>query len=376
METPTSNELSLTTTPVLRRTPGEKTQLTATVLDVDHIRCDYGDKPVVENLTLRLQKGTIACLLGASGCGKTTILRAIAGFQPLAAGKIRLNDQVISRPGYQLPPERRQMTMVFQDFALFPHWSIADNIAAGIRHLSSGQRRTMVRKMLQRIDLTQLQDRYPHELSGGQQQRVALARALAPRPSLLLMDEPFSSLDAQLRVQLGQQIRDLLKSQGTTCLLVAHDQDDAFALSDEVGVLHEGHIRQWGSPYELYHEPADRFVSRFIGEGRFIKGKLLTANSANTTLGTINGQCNYPWAAGTTVDILIRPDDVVIAQDSPIRGTVRRKAFRGAQTLYTMELTDGSEVLVQLPSHIDVNTGETLPIRLQADHLVAFECQQ
>ncbi len=356
--------------------PGKKTDPKATVLSIDHIRCDYGSQPVVENLTLELKKATIACLLGASGCGKTTILRAIAGFQPLTAGSIRLNDQIVSRPGYRLPPEQRKITMVFQDFALFPHWTIGDNIAAGIRHLPLAKRRSVVREMLQRIDLSPLQNRYPHELSGGQQQRVALARALAPRPSLLLMDEPFSSLDAQLRVDLGQQIRALLKSQGATCLLVTHDQDDAFALSDQVGVMHEGRIRQWGTPYELYHEPADRFVSRFIGEGTFIKGKLLSSNSANTALGIIEGRCRYPLATGTTVDILIRPDDVVMAEDSPIRGTVRRKAFRGAQTLYTMGLADGSEVLVQLPSHINVNTGETLPLQLQADHLVAFEQQQ
>ncbi|HED13529.1 MAG TPA: ABC transporter ATP-binding protein [Gammaproteobacteria bacterium] len=349
------------------------TEAATAVLDVSHIRCDYQGMMAVQNLSLHLEKGTIACLLGASGCGKTTTLRAIAGFEPLVAGTIRLNGKVISKPGYRLAPERRQMTMVFQDYALFPHWSIGDNIAAGIRHLSSGKRHQAVHELLQRIGLDTFKDRYPHELSGGQQQRVALARALAPRPGLLLMDEPFSSLDAQLRVQLGQQIRDLLQAQDATCLLVTHDQADAFALSDQVGVMCEGQIRQWGTPYALYHEPVDRFVSQFIGEGSFIKGKLLSPSSAHTVLGKIEGQCHYPWAIDSAVDILIRPDDVVMAPDSPKLGKILRKAFRGAQTLYTVELDDGSRILVQLPSHVDANLGDKLPLRLQADHLVAFE---
>jgi len=322
---------------------------------------------------LQLHQGTIACLLGASGCGKTTTLRAIAGFEPLRTGSIRLHGKVVSRPGYRLPPEQRQMTMVFQDYALFPHWSIGENIAAGIRHLRADERRRTVRELLHQIDLDAFENRYPHELSGGQQQRVALARALAPKPGLLLMDEPFSSLDAQLRVKLGQQIRDLLQAQNATCLLVTHDQADAFALSDQIGVMYEGQIRQWGSPFALYHEPADRFVSRFIGEGSFIQGNLLSSNSAQTALGKIAGSSHYPWAIGTMVDILIRPDDVVMTAESPIQGKILRKAFRGAQTLYTLALADGSEVLALLPSHIDANPGDKLPLQLQADHFIAFK---
>jgi len=349
------------------------TESTAIVLDVDHIRCDYQHKPAVQQLTLQLTKGSIACLLGASGCGKTTTLRAIAGFEPLLDGTISLNGKVVSRPGYRLAPEKRQMTMVFQDYALFPHWSIGDNIAAGIRHYSTTKRRQTVKELLKRIGLDNFEHRYPHELSGGQQQRVALARALAPKPGLLLMDEPFSSLDAILRIQLGQQIRELLKSQDTTCLLVTHDQSDAFALSDQIGVMHQGQIRQWGTPYALYHEPIDRFISQFIGEGCFIKGRLLSPNSAHTALGKIEGPCHYPWAVDTTVDILIRPDDVVVAADSLIQGKILHKSFRGAQTLYTLRLDDNSRILVQLPSHIDADPGEMLPLQLQADHFIAFQ---
>ena len=210
------------------------------LLEINDITCNYGLERAVYDLSLTVNKGEQVCLLGPSGCGKTTVLRAIAGFQQLLSGSILINSQPVSRPGDILSPEKRRVGMVFQDHALFPHLSVEQNVESGLRALSSAERRTTVSEILERVGLTRVAQRFPHELSGGQQQRVALARALAPRPLLLLMDEPFSSLDLDLRERLGQEVADMLKANETTCILVTHDQNDAFAMGDKVGVMAEG----------------------------------------------------------------------------------------------------------------------------------------
>ncbi len=345
---------------------------TAPLLELQDIECHYDDRPTVRGLSLRVRAGTLACLLGPSGCGKTTVLRAIAGFHPLAGGEIRIKGRSVSRPGHTLAPEHRRLGMVFQDYALFPHMTVAENVGFGLRGLDRGARRAAVEEMLERVGLEGMGGRYPHELSGGQQQRVALARALAPKPDLILMDEPFSNLDIDLRERLGDEVRQILKSAGMTCVLVTHDQHDAFALADEVGVMYEGRILQWDSPYRLYHEPESRFVADFIGQGVFLKGTLLAPDRVETEIGTVHGSRAYPWPAGTPVDVLVRPDDVLPDPDSPLRGEVVQKAFKGAEILYTLRLPSGSRLLSLFPSHADHGVGEQVGIRLEADHLVAF----
>ena len=254
------------------------------LLEVKNIRCSYDNTTVVESVSFALREGTLACLLGPSGCGKTTILRAIAGFHPLQAGEIHLDGALISAPDFVLRPEQRQMGMVFQDHALFPHLNVFDNVAAGLQGIPATARKALVRSMLEKVRLNDKERRFPHELSGGQQQRVALARALAPRPRLLLMDEPFSNLDVELRETLGIEVRDLLRDSGTTCLLVTHDQQDAFTFSDEVGIMNEGYIEQWDSGYVLYHEPKSRFVADFIGQGVFMEGRVRDSDIVETEL--------------------------------------------------------------------------------------------
>jgi len=234
------------------------------MLEVDRITVTYpSDKKqvsVVKAVTFSLLKGEIGCLLGASGCGKTTVLRAIAGFEPLQSGTISLGGRLLSSDLALTPPEQRQVGMMFQDYALFPHLSVKDNIGFGLRGIHDYRRSPRIDAMLKLVGLTQLADRFPHELSGGQQQRVALARALAPEPELLLLDEPFSNLDVDTRERLAFELRDILKATGHTALLVTHNHDEAFALADEIGIMSEGCLQQWASPAALHDNPANDIV--------------------------------------------------------------------------------------------------------------------
>ena len=312
------------------------------------------------------------CLLGPSGCGKTTVLRAIAGFQELTAGEIILHDRVVSRPGFTLSPEKRRVGMVFQDYALFPHLTIAGNVGFGLRAMSAAQKQSIVHSTLETVGLEALVGRYPHELSGGQQQRVALARALAPAPDLILMDEPFSSLDTDMRERLSEEVRGILKRHGATAVLVTHDQYEAFALGDQVGVMLEGRIAQWDTPYNLYHEPSCRFVADFIGQGVLLDGTLLAPDTIETEIGVLKGNRAYDWGQGAPVEVLLRPDDIVPDPNGGLRAEVIQKAFKGAEILYTLRLPTGRRVLSLFPSHADHRIGESVGVRVEADHLVAF----
>ncbi len=342
------------------------------ILSLYDVECRYGEVIAIRDLEMHVAAGSIACLLGPSGCGKTTVLRAIAGFLPVSRGEIRIKGQTVSRPGDTLPPERRRLGMVFQDYALFPYLTVAENVAFGLRGVGRAEKVRLVGELLEMVGLVGLEDRYPHELSGGQQQRVALARALAPSPDLVLLDEPFSNLDIDMRERLSSEVRDILKRRGTTAVLVTHDQHEAFALGDQVGVMHEGRLLQWDTPYNLYHEPCCRFVADFIGQGVFLRGTLLAPDTVETELGIYRGNRAYPWGRGARVEVLFRPDDIVPDAASPLKAEVVQRAFKGAEILYTLRLPSGGTVLSLFPSHADHAVGERVGIRVQADHLVAF----
>ncbi|WP_454255617.1 ABC transporter ATP-binding protein [Pseudomonas sp. Marseille-Q8238] len=343
------------------------------LLSLRNLACGYHEHPVVQQLNLHLNAGDIGCLLGPSGCGKTTTLRAIAGFEPVIEGEIQLAGEVISRAGFTLAPEKRRIGMVFQDYALFPHLCVADNVAFGIR--KHPQREQITAELLELVNLGNLGKRYPHELSGGQQQRVSLARALAPEPQLLLLDEPFSNLDGELRRRLSHEVRDILKARGTSAILVTHDQEEAFAVSDHVGVFKEGHLEQWDTPFNLYHEPLTPFVASFVGQGYFIRGQLLTPDTVQTELGVIRGNRAYTWATGSAVDVLLRPDDIVYAPESELKAHIVGKTFLGAATLYRLQLPTGTQLEAIFPSHADHLPGQQVGIRIAADHLVVFPAQ-
>ncbi|MCX4190663.1 ABC transporter ATP-binding protein [Methylophaga sp. OBS3] len=339
---------------------------------LDNVSIAYGSNVVAEQVSFSLQEGEIGCLLGPSGCGKTSLLRAIAGFEPLRAGSIELNNKIVSEPGRNLPPEQRHIGMVFQDFALFPHLNIAKNIGFGLRKFSREDRKKRVDELLALVELTDFRALYPHQLSGGQQQRVALARAMAPRPNILLLDEPFSSMDSDLREQLARDVRQLLKRDGITAILVTHDQNEAFAMADHIGVLGKGQLHQWGSGYDLYHRPADLLVADFIGQGVLIPGRVIGESQVQTELGIVTGEIDAQDDLPQEVDLLLRPDDVIHDDNSPLKAEIVGRAFRGAVYLYSLKLESGQPVLCLVQSHHDHKIGERLGIRLDVQHLPVF----
>jgi iron(III) transport system ATP-binding protein len=339
------------------------------------------DQAAVERVSLSLPQGQIGVLIGPSGCGKTTLLRTIAGLEHLADGRVSLDQTVLAdaADGVHLSPEQRRVGLVFQDFALFPHLDLMANVGFGLQHLPAAQRKERAESLLELVGLAHAARRLPHQISGGQQQRVALARALAPAPKLLLMDEPFSSLDADLRERLAHDVRQILLNQGATALIVTHDPFEAFALGDRVGVMHQGRLEQWDSPYALYHRPTSRFVARFIGHGVFAPAQIVACAHGpcvHTPVGELDdpAECPLPDAyPDGQCDVLLRADDIVHDDDSPVRATIERKAFRGSEFLYTLRLDTGERVMAHVPSHHDHAVGERIGIRAQVDHVVTFQ---
>lgn len=326
----------------------------------------------VQGLTMQLRHGRIGCLLGPSGCGKSTVLRAICGFEPIQAGEISIDKQLVSSKDFTLAPEKRRVGVVFQDYALFPHLTNVQNVAFGLRHLSKKEASEKAEEWLKRVGLVNIGSRYPHELSGGQQQRVALARAMAPEPELLLLDEPFSNLDVDLRERLAGEVRDILKTNNTTALLVTHDQFEAFAIADDIGVMVDGQLIQWDSAYNLYHRPATRFVADFVGYGVFVPGKTQTGPSVEIELGSLPLPQSSYGLPGEEVDVLLRADDIIHDDDSSLQAKVVSKAFRGGDFLYTLALESGQQIMAMVPSHHDHAIGEKIGIKLVADHVVTF----
>jgi iron(III) transport system ATP-binding protein len=367
-------------------------------LQIEQLAVSYPNSasPAVAGVSLGLAAGEIGVLIGPSGCGKTTLLRAVAGLEPASVGSITIAGRMVSGFAgnavdvdtaavgtYQhTAPEDRRIGMVFQDYALFPHLDVARNVGFGLRHLPKSERKPHVLEVLELVGLAGQQHQYPHQLSGGQQQRVALARALAPKPALLLLDEPFSNLDVELRERLAHEVRGILKAAGTTALLVTHDQLEAFAVGDTIGVMENGVLHQWADAYTLYHRPSTRFVADFIGHGVFATAQIenhledgVLHKHVVTPLGELHdispevlealpiGEC----------DVLLRADDIIHDDASPVQAQIIRKAFRGSEFLYTLQLKTGETVLAHVPSHHDHKLGEWIGIRPEVDHVVTFE---
>ena len=326
------------------------------LLNLKDLACGYASQKVVQDLDLHLNAGDIGCLLGPSGCGKTTTLRAIAGFEPVLAGQIELGGEVISRPGFTLAPEKRRIGMVFQDYALFPHLSVADNVGFGIR--KHPQRERLVRELLELVKLDHLAARHPHELSGGQQQRVALARALAPEPLLLLLDEPFSNLDVELRRSLSQEVREILKARGTSAILVTHDQEEAMTMAQRIAIMHLGCIEQIGSPMDIYETPASRLVCEFIGNVNLFDGVLVEDVQDHAVIACPQlenpiyiGHGISTRAEDKRITYALRPEKVMISAQKPdnlehaghnwAQGTVYDIAYLGGHSVYYIKLASG-----------------------------------
>ncbi len=349
-------------------------------LQISDLVVNYAGRPepAVNGVSFSLQAGEIGVLIGSSGCGKTTLLRAVAGLETASSGSVVLGPQLISSAAVHVPAEQRHLGMVFQDYALFPHLDVTRNVAFGIAHLPSRQRAHRVAEVLELVGMPTVGKRYPHELSGGQQQRVALARALAPSPRLLLLDEPFSNLDVDLRERLAHEVRGILKTAGATALFVTHDQLEAFAIGDKIGVMERGKLHQWDDAYALYHRPATRFVADFIGHGVFAPAHIeQRANGVvvSTALGDLTDlqECPVPSAyPGGLCDVLLRADDIVHDDKAAVKAQIVRKAFRGSEFLYTLRLATGEALVAHVPSHHDHALGEWIGIRAEVDHVVTF----
>ncbi len=344
-----------------------------TLLQLNNISLSYGSHTVIQNIDLYLDEGEIGCLLGSSGCGKTTLLRSIAGFEKPDQGKIQIRNKIVNSNTINTPPEQRNIGMVFQDFALFPHLSVRKNIAFGLIKLKKTAVKQRVNELLEMIDLTDIGEKYPHQLSGGQQQRVALARALAPKPDLLLLDEPFSSLDIELREQLAAEVGKIIKHEGITAILVTHDQHEAFAMADKVGLLHQGKMLQWDTPYNLYHRPSSQYAANFIGQGVMIPGEVIGDQIIKTELGNIHGKMPDGCRIGCLVDVLVRPDDIIHDDTSEYQLEITDKVFRGAEFLYTLKVSESSKILCITPSHHDHPINSLLGITLGMTHIVALK---
>jgi iron(III) transport system ATP-binding protein len=330
--------------------------------------------PAVDGLSLAVERGEILALLGPSGCGKTTTLRLIAGFETPDTGRVIIGDRVMADAdrGVAVPPEERGVGIVFQDYALFPHLTVEDNVAFGLRALSREQRRQRVRAVLDLVGMVDLSSRYPHELSGGQQQRVAVARALAPAPTLMLLDEPFSNLDADLRAQMRDEVEKVLRGTGSTAVFVTHDQEEAFTIADRVGVLTEGRLEQLAPPETIYHHPATPFVAEFVGAADFLPG-IVTSEGVVTEVGVFgNVEGREP---GEKVKVMIRPDDITFIPDQAGEAVILRRYFRGSETLYCLGLASGHRVHSSQPSAAAFRTGMRVRPEAHVLHVVTFPAE-
>ena len=317
----------------------------------------YGDVVAVDAVDLVVQAGEMLSIVGPSGSGKTTTLRLIAGFEAVDAGEIALRETAVSSRKRHVPPEGRSVGIVFQEHALFPHKTVGENVAFGLHKLKSDERDTRLRDALELVRLRHLQDRYPHELSGGEQQRVALARALAPNPAVLLLDEPFSNLDADLRARIRGEVRTILADAGVTVVFVTHDQDDALFMGDRIAIINEGRIEQAGTPEQVFHEPITRFAGGFMGVADF-----LPAEYVNGKVETELGVFSVSGEGSGTCEVMTRPDDIELARSADGTARVLSRTFQGITDLYLVELPSGAVVRAQRPHYERYELGERVSV--------------
>jgi len=335
--------------------------MTEPVIAVDEIAVHYGDTAAIEDFSLDVEEGSLVALVGPSGCGKTTALRAIAGFEQPAAGTIRIRGRVVSDTDTMTAPERRNVGMVFQEYALFPHISVAENVGYGVR---GSDRVSRVQEVLDLVGLEDHGDRFPHELSGGEQQRVALARALAPEPDVVLLDEPFSNLDAPQRERMRRELRKILKASRVTAVFVTHDQAEALAIADIIAVMRDGHIRQVGTPDDVYASPVSPWVAKFLGDAVLFNGTA-TNGSVATALGSVPTEL----ADGTEARVMIRPEWIMPTASDDGTGLVVDREFYGHDQRVEIELNEGELVEALVPTRKAIHVGDRVDIEL-ADSIV------
>ncbi|KTG09967.1 sugar ABC transporter [Haloprofundus marisrubri] len=352
------------------RAAQKSTPATESVLEIDDVSKRFGDETVIENLSLSVEDGEILTLLGPSGCGKTTTLRLVAGLERPDGGEIRLDGDVVSGNGSFRSPEERGVGVVFQEFALFPHLTAGENVAFGLKEWDDDEREARVTELLELVGLSAQRDSYPDELSGGQQQRVALARSLAPEPDVLLLDEPFSNLDVDLRVRMREEVRRILKEAGVTAVSVTHDQEEAMSMSDRVAVVNAGRIEQIGRPEQVFQHPESRFVASFLGHASFLSGTV-GHDGVSTALGEIPRERIHglaPEYEGSAIELLVRPDDLEATPNPDGSGVVASRRYLGPTALYEIELDSGETVSCMHNHDVRLDRGDRVSLSLAAAH--------
>ena len=334
-------------------------------IDVDQVFVDIGDSRILTDVCVSAPQGSSLSVLGPSGCGKTTLLRLLAGLQTINSGTVHLDGERVASDGFSTPPEQRNIGLVFQDWALFPHLTVLENIVFGLNRSERKIPSTQTMELLEMVGISELADRLPSSLSGGQQQRVALARALAPQPSILLLDEPFSSLDTGLRVEVRSEVADLLKMLNVTSVFVTHDQDEAFTLGDQVAVMNEGRVIQQDTPWEIYHHPVTPWVAGFVGEVNKIPG-LASGDVAETSIGKVN-LCN---SAHGSVEVLVRPEEVLLVEGSD--ALITRVDYFGHDTVYEIKTSPGIDLRCRRGGAPSYKAGDRVDVKHSGLTSVSF----
>ncbi len=343
-------------------------------LKLNSVSFQYDQQPILHRVSLQLEAGSIACLVGPSGCGKTSLMRLIAGFEQANEGDIHIGSQLVSSAGVFVTPENRNVGMVFQDLALFPHLNIEQNIAYGLFKLDKKTTDERVAELLRLCRLSHLQGRYPHQLSGGQRQRVALARALAPKPQLILMDEPFSGLDNQLHQELVKEIKDLLKQNDATVLWVTHDLAEALTVADQIGIILDGQLQQWAEPEALYEKPANLATVRFLNQAVIVGAEMVNEHRAKTALGALEVNNQNGLVAGDLAQVVIKHHDLSLSTDGEHNAAIADITYMGGQYAYVVQLHNGERLQVTAEERFE--TAQSIRVHVANKSFLGFAADE
>ena len=340
-------------------------------LNLQSVGIVLDSKVILDDVNLKIDTGEIVSLMGSSASGKTSLIRSIAGFHNITSGMIQIDGQIVDDSISRSDVAIRNVGVIFQDLALFPHLTVRENICFGLNNIDSAKQQNRAKKLEDLLSIENITDRYPNQISGGQQQRVAIARAIAPKPNLLLLDEPFSALDYELKDNLMNDIMKLIKSENITAILITHSAEEAFKMSDKIAFISNNTITQFANPYDMYHRPNSKEIANFFGISSYITAKITDSSHINCILGDFVGMVDQ-YNKDDKVELLIRPDDIIHDDNSLFSAKVTEKTFRGSDFLYELELKDGQKIFCYAPSHHNHQVNEVIGIKLDLDHLVIF----